>query len=129
MILLDTHVVVWLADAPEMLSPRATGVIKRERRGTGLAIADKTLWELAMLLGRGKLTSTRSVQDFLREVEATFHVLPITADIAMRSIAFSDRYPKDPADRLIGATALAHNLSLITKDTALHASGEVQCIW
>jgi len=44
-------------------------------------------------------------------------------------VSFSQQYPKNPTDRLIGATALAHELPLVTKDSQIHSSGEVRCIW
>ena len=67
--------------------------------------------------------------EFLDNVESTFTVFPITAPIASRAAAFSKRYPRDPMDRLIGATALNRQLDLLTRDTQITASGEVPCLW
>jgi PIN domain nuclease of toxin-antitoxin system len=128
-ILLDTHTVIWLAEEPEELSPAADKAITVERQSDGLAICDKTLWELAMLITRGRIGVRTSLRDFLKEVERNFKVLPITCDIAIQAQMFSDRYPRDPTDRLIGATALVHDMALLTKDDAIRASGEVKCIW
>ena len=69
------------------------------------------------------------MRDFLQEVERHFRVLPISAAIAERSMLFSPRYPKDPSDRIIGATALVHSLLLVTADEEIRASGEVPCLW
>jgi PIN domain nuclease of toxin-antitoxin system len=128
-ILVDTHTTIWLAEAPEELSKRAHEAIRLERQIDGLAISDKTLWELAMAISRGRLIVRTSVRDFLQIVEQSFTVLPITSAIAERSVLFSDQYPKDPTDRIIGATALVHGMKLITRDKRIRASREVDCIW
>ncbi len=129
MIVLDTHAVLWLAQVPELLSDVATEAIESARREDGLAIADKSLWELAMMISRGQVGVRTSMRDFLQEVEHYFRVLPITSAIAERAMQFSNRYPKDPTDRLIGATALIHGFRLVTKNEGIRASGEVPCIW
>jgi len=55
-------------------------------------------------------------------------VLPITAAIAERSMQFSTAYPRDPADRLIGAAASVHGIRLVTRDKGIVASGEINCV-
>lgn len=129
MIVLDTHTVLWLAEWPELLSPEAKAAIALARQQDGVAIADKTLWELAMLISRGRVNLRTSLLDFLQEVERNCTVLPVTSAIAERAVQFSDRYPNDPADRLIGATAVVHGFVLVTKDKDIRTSGEVNCVW
>jgi PIN domain nuclease of toxin-antitoxin system len=129
MILLDTQVVVWLAQDPGFLSESATTAIQEARHQGGLAIAGRTLWELAMLVSRNKVELDVSIFEFLADVERLFVVLPMTARIAEKSVRFSDSYPKDPSDRVIGATALVHGFRLITADEAIRRSGEVPCLW
>jgi PIN domain nuclease of toxin-antitoxin system len=129
MILLDTHVVLWLAQVPEMLSAPATAAIRIARQEDGVAIADKTLWELAMMISRGAVHVRTTPLDFLRAVEESFAVLPITGAIAEKSIQFSKRFPKDPADRIIAATAVIHGIRLVTSDAKIRKSGEVRCVW
>ena len=129
MILLDTHVVLWVAQVPEMLSTNAEEAIRTERQRDGIGISDKTLWELAMLVSRGRVGVKTSLLDFLRAVEQNFTIFPVTAEIADRAVSLSAKYPRDPADRVIGATALVHGLKLITKDEQIGASGEVPVVW
>jgi PIN domain nuclease of toxin-antitoxin system len=62
-------------------------------------------------------------------VEETYHVLPLTAAIADRGMKFSKSYARDPADRMIGATALVHGLKLVTRDEVIQGSGEVPVVW
>ena len=129
MILVDTHVVAWLALEPRLLSRKAIAAITEARNSSGVAIADITLWELAMLATRERIQLTTSLESFLREVEARFIVLPLTGMIARRSVQFTERYPNDPADRIIGATALIEGIPLITKDEKIRHSKEVPSIW
>src|ERR1700741_394542 len=96
MILLDTHIVIWLAFAPEKLSKRAKEVIRGARRQGGLAIAAITLLELAWLAENGRIESTVSVESFVRTCASKTTVLPITPEIAARAVSFPASYPKDP---------------------------------
>ena len=130
MILADTHIVLWLALDPQLLSPAASSALAKSRENLGgVAIASVTLWEIAMATRSGKLQLETPLGDFLRSVEETYSVLPLTAPIAERGMKFSKSYPRDPADRMIGATALVHGLQLVTRDESIHVSGEVPVIW
>jgi PIN domain nuclease of toxin-antitoxin system len=128
-IVLDTHIVIWLAEAPELLSAAATEAIKSERQTGLLAISDMTLLELARLISSGKVEVRTSMSAFLQRVEQSFKVLPVTGAIAEQTMMFSAAYPRDPVDRVIGATALTHGCKLITKDKTIRESGEVRCVW
>jgi PIN domain nuclease of toxin-antitoxin system len=130
LILLDTQAAIWMTADKERLSQKAAAMIREAiREGGGVAIAGSTLWEVAMISSKGGFRLPSTLTDYLRYLETVFIVLPITGAIAERSVLFSDRYPKDPTDRLIGATAIAHGLTLVTKDERILASGEVRCIW
>ncbi len=129
MILLDTQVVVWLADETELLSRAALQAIVQARAADGLAISDKTLWEIAMLYARKRLRLEGSLLSFLDEIERMFLILPVTGAIAERSVRFGKAFPSDPADQLIAATAIVHKLDLVTADALIRKSGEVSCIW
>lgn len=129
MILLDTHIVIWLAFAPEKLSKRAKEVIREARLQGGLAIAAITLLELAWLAENGRIETILSVESFVRECASKTTVLPITPEIAARAVSFPASYPKDPQDRLIGATALVEGIQLVTHDKRIKRSGIVPVIW
>jgi PIN domain nuclease of toxin-antitoxin system len=130
-ILLDTQAAAWMVAVPENLSPKARQAITAARKedAQGIAIADKTLWELAMMVTRKRIGIATTMQDFLQEMERVCTVIPINAAIAERSMTFSQNFPKDPADRIIGATAIIHGLQLVTSDWAIRISGEVPCVW
>ncbi|MHB8526206.1 MAG: type II toxin-antitoxin system VapC family toxin [Candidatus Acidiferrales bacterium] len=130
MILVDTHVVAWLAFDPNRLSRKARAAIDDARRnGDGLAISDITLLELATLASKGRIQLDISLESFLQEVEARFVVLPISGGACVRAIGLPSVYPKDPADRIIGATALVEGLSLLTADREIRRSKALRTIW
>lgn len=130
MILVDTHVVVWLAFDQDQISKKARAAIDNARRnGDGLAISDITLLELATLASKGRIQLDISLESFLQEVEARFVALPISGRACVRAIGLPAAYPKDPADRIIGATALVEGLSLLTADREIRRSKALQTIW
>lgn len=130
LILVDTHVVVWLAfDQDKISSPAKTAIDEARRLADGLAISDMTLWEVGTLASRGRIRLGISLGSFLQEVEGRFVVLPITSRSCARAMTFPASYPKDPADRIIAATALVEGLSLITADREIRRSKVVPTIW
>lgn len=130
MILVDTHVVLWLAFEPQRLSKKARSAIDDARQhGEGLAISDITLLELATLVGKRRVRLQIGLESFLQEVESRFVVLPIAGRACTRAFSFPSNYPKDPADRIIGATALVEGLSLLTADRQIRQSRAVRTIW
>ena len=95
MILLDTHVVLWLTSEPTKLSGKAKTAIEDARtNGGGLAISDITLLELATLANKGRIRLDISLETFLCEVEARFVVLPITGRAAPALWNFQPLIPK-----------------------------------
>ena len=130
MILLDTHVVVWLALDQTHLSKNARAAINDAREnGDGLAISDITLLELATLSRKGRIRLEISLESFLEEIEARFIVLPISGRACARALGLPATYPKDPADRIIGATALVEGMSLLTADREIRRSRALHTIW
>jgi PIN domain nuclease of toxin-antitoxin system len=129
-ILVDTHVVVWLAFDSNRLSRNAKTAIDRAREEEdGLAIADITLLELTTLAGKGRIHLNVSLESFLREVETRFVILPITGRACVLALGLPAIYPKDPADRIIAATALAEGLVLLTADREIRRSKAIPTIW
>ena len=130
MILVDTHIVVWLAFDQTEISTKARTAIDDERKnGDGLAISDITLFELANLENKGRIRLDISLESFLQEVESRFVVLPISARACASAMTLPVTFPKDPADRIIGATALVEGLFLLTADRGIRRSKVVRTIW
>jgi PIN domain nuclease of toxin-antitoxin system len=129
-ILVDTHVVLWLALQPERISKKARRTIEDARRGgQGIGISDIALLEISTLERKARIKLNSSLETFLLEIEARFIVLPITARICVRAVSLPAAYPKDPADRIIGATALVEGVPLITADDGICRSNALRTIW
>ncbi len=130
MILLDTHVVIWLAQDYRRISTKAQSAIKEARqKERGLAVPGITLVEISRLASCGQIDLRPDAETVLAEVERRFVILPITANIALQAYALPASYPKDPADRIIGATALVEDIPLLTADRAIRNSRAVPTIW
>ncbi len=129
MILLDTHALVWAVAESKRLSRAAAAAIRKARAGDGLAIAAISLWELAALVARGRIQAYGTVEASVRLLVEGVTVKPLTAEIAALATQFPDDYPRDPADRLIGATALAEGLVLVTQDKKIRRSPLLKTTW
>jgi len=128
-ILLDTHVLVWTVSSSKRLSRAAVREIERARRRDGVAISAITLWELALLFARGKVRTYGSVESSVRTFCEGVSIRPITLEIAALATQFPGDYPGDPVDRLIGATARAEGLTLITRDESIRKSPLIRTVW
>jgi PIN domain nuclease of toxin-antitoxin system len=129
MILLDTHVLIWARDDSRQLSRAAISAIRRAGRSDGLAISAISLWELGLLLARGKIQAYGTIDESIRLLINGVTVRPITAEIAALATHFPSDYSHDPADRLIGATARAEGLTLITRDENIRRSPLLRTVW
>ena len=129
MILLDTHVLIWARDDSRHLSRAAASTIRRARNDGGLAISAISLWELASLFASGKLQAYGTVEASVHLLIEEVTVRPITPEIAALAAQFPDDYSSDPSDRLIGATARAEGLILITRDQKIRRSPLIKTVW
>ncbi len=129
MILLDTHVLIWLASEPAKLSKKARDAIRRGSQGTGIAISAITLWELAWLATHGRLDISGTVMAFVEKISSRTAIRPITVEVAVLANQLPADYSGDPCDRLIGATALAEGITLVTKDTRIRACRQINTVW
>ena len=130
MILLDTNVVLWLAFEPARISKETHLAIAQARqKDEAIAVCAITLLEVATLLTKGRISLDISLEQFLNDIESRFTVLPITARTCARILTLPPSFPKDPADRIIGATALVEGLTLVTADRNIRRSRALRTIW
>jgi PIN domain nuclease of toxin-antitoxin system len=128
-ILLDTHVLLWMASDPNRLSAKAREAIRSARMHSGVAIATITLWELAWLAQNGRIQVLGSVESFVRETVSRVILRPMTPEIAALAVRLPQDFPKDPADRVIAATAAIGGMELITADKDIRRAKVVSTIW
>lgn len=126
--LLDTH--AWIQRvAGEPLPPRVEDVFIRH--ADSLAISDISLWEVAKLVELERLELSVSLSEFFNlALTPELTVLPITPAIASFIPSLeADGFHKDPADQIIVATALVHELRLISNDTRIRQWNGVPMLW
>lgn len=131
MILLDTCVLIFDALAPERLTDEALRAMEEGDENGSLACCDISLWEIAMLVAKGRLDPGTDTLSFLKLVLASRAIrpLPITPEIAKISAGDALFAHHDPADRLIAATALHYERPLVTCDEALQTVKGLKIIW
>ncbi|MDY0136242.1 MAG: type II toxin-antitoxin system VapC family toxin [Thiomicrospira sp.] len=131
-IICDTHVLIFWASQPEKLSERAANLINTELKKQALACADISLWEIAMLVEKGRLNLPKTIQpaDYIQTIidAMQLSVIPISPHIAEMA-QHQDFIHGDPADRLIAATTLAYNATLISADQKFQQVKALKWVW
>jgi PIN domain nuclease of toxin-antitoxin system len=85
--------------------------------------------EISTLEGKTCIRLNFSLETFLLEIEARLVVLPITGRICVRAVLLPASHPNDPADRIVGATALVEGVPLVTPDDGIRRSNALRTIW
>jgi PIN domain nuclease of toxin-antitoxin system len=126
-IVIDTHVLLWWANSPRLLSTAADDALLT---ADVVAVSAITVWEIAVLHRRRRILINRDALLWIRDLESTRNlvVLPITTEIGVRAAELHETL-RDPIDSLIASTALTHGLPLVTKDERIQRSGVVATIW
>lgn len=117
-ILLDTHVILWSLLQSEELSKSAKNYIRAAQEKSSLLIASITLWEIAMLRSKKRINIYMPIKDFLQAITDIkgIRIVDISAEIAAESVLLTDNFPGDPADRIITATSIIKQATLLTRD-------------
>lgn len=119
MTLLDTHVLVHYASDDRRLGKRARAAIERARARDELFVSALSFWEVAMLVGKGRLALDPSVSAFrAAALAAGVREQPVDGEIAIAAGELADRHG-DPVDRMLVATSVARGLVLLTADSVL----------
>jgi len=127
-IVLDTHAFVWWVQADPRLSRPAMAAIARARE---LIVPDIALWEIALHAAEGRLKFSGTVSAWLKEAVRLpgVRIYPITPEIAVAGVSINQVSHGDPADGLIGATALRLACPLVTRDERLRALPMIETVW
>jgi PIN domain nuclease of toxin-antitoxin system len=131
MIVADTHVIIWDALKPELLSPVAKDAIREANSLDGIIFCEVSLWEIAMLMKKRRLSVDVNYQEFIRLVSDSNNYIfkGISPQIAELSTHLFSSANKDPADRIISATAIVEKADLVTSDKILRRSKKIHTIW
>lgn len=118
MIVSDTQTLVWSVTGDATVSKKAKTAINHERNGGEIHTSTISAWEIAMLVEREKLQLTMEIESWLATVAqiAAVRFVLVNIEIATKSVNLSGEFYKNPADRMIVATARKFSAPLITKD-------------
>jgi PIN domain nuclease of toxin-antitoxin system len=129
MVVLDTHALLWWALDPDRLSRAAAASVREMELRGGFASAI-SIWELGVKIQRGKLDLGISIEEFTRRIDrsAIVELLPVDTATWLRSLGLAWDH-RDPADRVIVATAVLRGAPLVTADEEIHRFQGVTCVW
>lgn len=121
-LLLDTHVVLWVALEPDTLSPECREAIEEGANDVFMSVV--SAWEIAIKQSLGKLELIQPAERWLPRVVARtgIEVLPVDLDAALRVRALPWHH-RDPFDRLLAAHTMAAGLTLATRDAIFDKYG------
>ena len=116
MLSLDTHILLF----------SLTGVLRSGERQalseSRWSISAIVLWELAKLIQLGRVEMDLDDRQIVRVLNG-LHVWPVDPDVARMSTSLD--FKGDPADEIIAATSIVHEVPLITRDRAILQSRKV----
>ncbi|MGE0748896.1 MAG: type II toxin-antitoxin system VapC family toxin [Rhodospirillales bacterium] len=123
MLLLDTHVLLWLLDGNPTLSDPVRRKIETDGQERTLFVSAISFWEIGLLARAGRINlfeeANRWVADAIGRTGS--QVTPFTPEIAIQTSLLPGQFHKDPADRILVATARALGAALATRDRLIHA--------
>ena len=131
MITVDTHVIIWTALKPGLLSKNARKAIDKANETDGIIFCEISLWEIAMLIKKKRMVIDISYLEFIKLVRASNNYIfkGISPEIAELSVDLPPEINQDPADRIICATSILNNSQLVTADKNLRNAKSVKTIW
>lgn len=118
-LLLDTHVWIWLMEgSPGRLSAAVVRTIEEAAEEGLVRIHPLSVWEVGMLVRKGRLSLAGPVERWVEEALAVGGVTltPMTAAMALEAAALPEPFPGDPVDRMLVATARLLGATLVTAD-------------
>jgi PIN domain nuclease of toxin-antitoxin system len=131
MIVLDTHAFVWWISGSSEVPAKALGYIRRAKLKNSIHVSSISIWELSMLVKNGRLMLSVPLIEWIRMVEELPFVkfVPVDNAIAEQSVNLPGEFHRDPADRIIVATARSLNMPVVTRDGAMIKYPHIRTIW
>lgn len=128
MILLDTHVWIWLASGPQNLSAGARASIET---ADTIGVSAISPWEVAMLASKGRIRIDMDVRTWVKAALALPKVslVSLAPEAAVLAVELRNGLNRDPADCIIVATAITAGLGVVSKDRHVQAFPGVRTIW
>ena len=125
MLVLDTHVWVWLVGGDSRIGPAVLENLEAAAASGGFVVPAIAVWEVAMLAERGRLTFAQPIGQWVDQALAApeFTLAELSPAIAISSAGIPRRALSDPSDRMIAATALELGAPLATRDREVIAFG------
>jgi PIN domain nuclease of toxin-antitoxin system len=122
-LLLDTCAAIWISEEQPLASEALAAIERGHRSAEFIYVSPITAWEIGLLVSRGKLTSPMSPQRwFERLLEAPgIRLADMSPDVLIASSFLPGTPPRDPADRILAATAREYGYRLMTRVTPLLA--------
>ncbi len=127
-VVLDTHILLWFyldhASLPERYRAH---LLDRQLKNEPVGVSVMSLWEVAQLVDRGRISFRCSVDEWFSDLakDPWLEVLPLTPQSILESFRLGPTFQKDPADRLIVATARTERAQLMTVDERIIRSKSV----
>jgi len=129
--LLDTHAWFWLALGDTRIPKDTISRLEAAASEGQLFLCQISVWEIAQKESKGKIQLNRPLGVWLEENTAGVGLLDLPLEIAVEANRLPGTFHKDPADRIIVATARRHGLTLVTGDgliLAYAAQGHVDVL-
>lgn len=116
--LLDTHTWVWWICGDSRLTARERETLDNLPPTARPVLSEISLWEVAMLVDLGRLELDMDLERWLAvaSAPATVELARITPAVAAEVALLPEMFHRDPADRLIVATARVMKLRVLTRD-------------
>jgi PIN domain nuclease of toxin-antitoxin system len=121
-IVLDTHVWLWMVDGERsQLTAQAIQEIDDASRRGDIVVSAISVWEVAMLEAKGRISLSRPVDDWVRSALRApgSRLLPLSPEIAIESTRLPGSAHGDPADRILIASARVTGGQLATRDRVI----------
>ena len=125
-LLLDTHVWLWLVGGAEPLKRPVLSAVEGAARRGRIRVSAISVWEVAMLEAKGRIRLSKDCLAWVQEALSApgTSLVPLTPEIAVESSRLPGEFHGDPADRILVATARLLGATLLTRDERILAYGK-----